>query len=178
MKPAVHLALFTLLGVAPALASQQSSPEGAVSYASLVSTTTSVRTADPVVIRSRMEQGNELLASGRFEAAAREFTAAAQMHREQRTSAAEALWKLAETHHYRGHSLRAAALFDQAAEEAGKYGDPVLQAQALLEAAIGYHRSGRNDLALVQMNRLDPLLDSPFLPEAVRSAIENRIIRS
>lgn len=174
MKSSIHLTLFTLLSIAPPLVAQL--PGAEVSYAAR--STATARSGDPATLRSHIQRGDELQATGQFGAAAREYKAAVQIHRSEQTFAGHALWKIAETHHDRGEELLAAMLFDEVAEEAETFGQLELQARGLLEAALRYHRSGRDDLALRRAARLELLLESPFLPESVRSELQGRIRRS
>lgn len=70
------------------------------------------------------------------------------------------------------HPQRAAELLDELAETAG---DPVTQVQALLEAAVLYQQMRSPLESQGRVDRLIPLLDSPYLPAEKRAALRARM---
>ena len=122
----------------------------------------------------RMERIRGHLASGAVQAARREL---ARELRDARSAGAyprEALWLLVSLEHPTRPD-RTVELLDELAESAEKHGDPVTQAQELLEAAVLYQEMRDPQQARRRVERLLPLLHSPFLPAEKRAALRARM---
>lgn len=102
--------------------------------------------------------------------------AAEQIVRDGRNEPAsvQALLFLAQVDHAQGRPLRAADALDRAAVQAAAFGDPVAQTRALIDAATIYVAEGRMAQAAERVERLRPLLHSPFLPAALRMEVAQR----
>jgi hypothetical protein len=142
--------------------------------------TTAPSTYDAARVQARMDGAHALAVAGRFGEALREYRAIADMQKRAGVLPADALWQAAILEHGRGgrHRLHAATMLDELAEQAAIYGDPALQARALIEAAILYQSKRRSERARSCMDRLEPLLRSPHVSAELRADIESRIRRT
>lgn len=172
----IALAAMTMLAASgPALSAQSAMSEQRVSFSTATNLPFKVSAASDAA-RARLDKADELLMEGKFSAAAREYAAVARLQQAEHVIPAEALWKLAEIHHGRKNYLRSAGVLSELATIAERYGDPALQARALLEAAILYQAVGESQRAQSALDRLEPLLHSPSLSKEVRSSLQSRII--
>lgn len=122
----------------------------------------------------RVERARGHLASGAVQAARRELARELRDARGAGAYPREALWLLVNLEHpTRPH--RAAELLDELAESAETHGDPVTQAQALLEAAVLYQQMRDPLESRRRVDRLIPLLDSPYLSAEKRAALRARM---
>jgi hypothetical protein len=135
---------------------------------------------DPAAARASLDRAHELAMSGRFVEARNAYRAVADMQKSAGVLPGEALWQVAALEYGQGgrHRLRAAQVMDELAEQAAIYGDPALQARALIEATILYHQNRRNAEARTCLDKLEPLLQSPHLTQELREQIESRLRRS
>lgn len=122
----------------------------------------------------RMERARGHLASGAFQAARRELARELRDARGAGAYPREALWMLVNLEHLT-HPERTAELLDELAASAERHGDPVTQAQALLEAAVLYQQMRDPRQARGRVDRLLPLLESPFLSAEKRAALRARM---
>jgi tetratricopeptide (TPR) repeat protein len=129
---------------------------------------------DTAATDARLERANQLYARGRITQARKEYLSVAKRLDAEHRFAKLALWRAAELYFVEGDSLRAARTLDQVAEKAAAFGDPITQAQALLEAGILYEQLGLDGRAADRRQRLDAVLTSPVLPDSVRVAINMR----
>ncbi len=167
--------LTSLLVSGQALVAQSASPFtlGALE----VSATADVKPYNATEVREQLDRAHQLRVESRFSQARRAYNDIIKLQQSHNILPGEAMWGLAELYYSRKDLRNAAATLDQLADEAQQYGDPVLQARALVEAAIFYQQLGDQEKALTRFERLKPLLSSPFLPEATRTKIEARISR-
>jgi hypothetical protein len=125
-------------------------------------------------IEAKLEAAHRMRMEGRTREALRELTAAARAQVATGTSAAQTLWEVAEIQYSDGRLAASARTLDRVAREAEKFGDPVLQARALFEAAVQYSTLGQHGEAALRMERLEPLLESPFIGSDLKSQISAR----
>ncbi len=130
---------------------------------------------DASEVRMRLDKAQQLCEQGRWKEARREYASVAKFQRTHKVLADEALWNLANLYHGDRQILRAAQTMDALADEAELYGNPVVQAKALIESAILYQSLQMSDEASARIERLQPLLASPFVSDEVRGAIQKRI---
>lgn len=130
---------------------------------------------DASEVRMRLDRAHELSEQGRWKEARREFASVAKFQRTHQVLADEALWHLANLYHGDRQIRRAAETMDDLADAAQLHGNPVVQAKALIESAILYQSLNMPEQASARIERLQPLLDSPFLSDEVRSSIQKRI---
>ena len=121
-----------------------------------------------------LQRADSLRGRMRFADARQLYMAAAQRQDAERTKPCGALWSVAETYFAEGNFRRAASTLDLVAEKAARYGDPEVQARALLESAILYEKLGAKDQASTRLQRLDAVLTSPFIADDVRATISAR----
>ena len=121
-----------------------------------------------------LQRADSLRERMRFADARQLYLAAAQQQDAERTKPCQALWKVAELYFAEGNFRRAASTLDIVAEKAAGYGDPDVQARALLESAILYEKMGAKDQASTRLQRLDAVLTSPFISADVRATITAR----
>lgn len=126
--------------------------------------------ADSAKAATRLVWARELMVRGDFNGARRELGRAVRDARASGSYAGPALWEMANIEHLNA-PLRAAEILDQAAIEAETYGDPVAQARALLAAAVLYQQADRPGEARARVDRLRPMLRSPYLPEELRKEL-------
>ncbi|MBA2244595.1 MAG: hypothetical protein H0W11_06540 [Gemmatimonadetes bacterium] len=126
-------------------------------------------------VRMRLDKAHQLCEEGRWAEARREYASVAKLQRTHKVLADEALWNLANLYYGDRQIRRAAATMDELADAAQLHGNPVVQAKALIESAILYQSLKMPEQASARIERLQPLLDSPFLSAEVRSSIEKRI---
>ena len=121
-----------------------------------------------------LQRADSLRERMRFADARQLYMAAAQRQDAEQTKPCGALWTVAELYFAEGNFRRAASTLDLVAEKAASYGDPEVQARALLESAILYEKMGAKDQASTRLQRLDAVLTSPFISADVRATITAR----
>jgi len=89
--------------------------------------------------------------------------------------AGEALYGLAQTEFALDNRRAAATALDDAAEQAGKFGDPELRLRALFEAATLYRDLGERSKVADRVPAIQALLKSPVISAAVRNDISSRV---
>jgi hypothetical protein len=114
---------------------------------------------------------------GRVSAARREYNAIAELQRSNNVLPSEAMWKLAELYNSEKDDRRTATILHELAMDAERFGDPQLQARALLEATILYNKANMKEKAIGCASRLDLLMASPFVSDELRAEVKNRIRR-
>lgn len=170
------LAVLVGIGISSgAVLAQSTSSYSSVALA-VPAATESVRPAyNESDVRMRLDKAHQLCEEGQWTAARREYASVAKLQRANNVLADEALWNLANLYHGNRQIRRAAETLDELAEAAQRHGNPVVQAKALIESAILYQSLQMPEMASARIERLQPLLDSPFLSDEVRKSIEKRI---
>ncbi len=130
---------------------------------------------DASEVRMRLDRAHQLSKEGRWKEARREYASIAKLQRTNKVLADEALWNLANLYYGNKQIRRAAETMDELADAAELHGNPVVQAKALIESVILYQSLQMQEEASARIERLQPLLDSPFLSDEVRSSIQKRI---
>ena len=186
MKTPIHTPARTALAVALGIAAsgtpllaQASAP---VRLAAVAAThaAPAEKSSDPITTAAstRLARADGLVQRGRIAQASREYIRVAKMQRAQNVLPSEALWKLAELHNtYEQSPERTANVLVALAADAQGFGDPQIEAKALLEATILYNKAALPGKANECADRLDVLLTSPLVSDEVRREAQSRIIR-
>lgn len=176
MKTIARITLAVALGTAASgtpLLSQAATP---MVLASAISTAGASETSyDPAAVQVRFDRADELSLRGRFAAARREYRAIVAMQRSHNVLPVEALWRLANDYNAEGSWEQAAAMMHDLADDAERFGNPQVQAQALLEATILYSKARMPQEARVCVKRMEPLLASPHITDEFRQQVQRRI---
>jgi ATP/maltotriose-dependent transcriptional regulator MalT len=171
MKPAIRRSLVALTLACSPLALHASEGSAIMDPPALGSAVKPETTPDRM-----LQRADSLRERMRFTAARQLYMAAAQLQDAEQTKPCRALWQVAELYFAEGDVRRAASTLDLVAQKAASYGDPEVQARALLESAILYDKLGAKDQASTRLQRLDAVLTSPHVSADVRSAIAARRI--
>jgi hypothetical protein len=169
MKTALgFLAVATFL-VAPSLSTAQSSEQSdgqAMAYGIQAS-------ADEISpeVQLYLGRGDELMSRLRYEAAARQYARAADAARREGHLPSWTSWKVANTHYYAGNLVEAAAALDRLSNEAAQVGDLEVEALAIYYAAWLDGKAGLKSEASARIARLESLLQSKYIPVAVRERL-------
>lgn len=163
--------------MAMGLAALALAPVAARSQEPLALRTAATAAGDTARTVDEVDRARGLLRAGEFRAARRVLEEAVRQRGEAGRPAARAWWLLAEMDHAAGRPLRAARQLDAAAHDAEVFGDPAMQARALLEAATLYVHERQFARAATRVERLRPLLRSPHLPADVRRSMALRGVR-
>jgi tetratricopeptide (TPR) repeat protein len=123
-------------------------------------------------VEAYLSKGAELMAERRYSSARRAYRAAAELLRAEGTLPVEPLRRIADTYYFEGRYQSAAATLDRLATEAATYGDLATEVWALADAAWVDGIAGHKIDMDRRLERLMRLLDSPFLPEDVRSEVQ------
>ncbi len=119
-------------------------------------------------VAARIAKGDELASDQKFGAARREYGAAAEIAREEGVLPVEAVRRIANTFYFEGRFQSAARTLEGLAAEAASYGDIVVQAWALADAAWIHGLDGARIDMERRVTELERLLRSPYLPDQVR----------
>ena len=150
----------------------------AVSSMDVTDAVASEESHDPVAVSTRLDRARELVRQGRIPAASREYIKVAKMQRAQNVLPTEAMWELAELHNtYERIPERTANVLVALAADAERFGNPEIEAKALLEAAILYDEAFLPVKANECADRLDVLMTSPLVSDEFRKEATSRIIR-
>jgi hypothetical protein len=125
---------------------------------------------------SLLHRATELVDENRMSDARRSVERAVELRREAGQYPGGELWLLANLHYQSGRVRHAARTLDVLAGEARDHGDIDRLALALTESIVLHARTGRTDAALARLDRLMPLLDSPYLPASRRTYVQERLI--
>ena len=138
----------------------------------------SERSYDPAAVRTRLDRAQELVQQGRITAASREYIRVAEMQRAHNVLPSEAMWKLADLYNtYERSPERTANVLVALAADAQRFGDPQLEAKALLEATILYSKAYMPEKAHECVDRLEVLMTSSLVSDEVRREAQSRIVR-
>lgn len=107
--------------------------------------------------------------------ARRDFQLAAELLRARNLYAGPTLVSLANVTYATDTPAKAARVLLDAAEEAATYGDIAVQANSLFEASVLFQQAGDEGQSTRALESACKLLQSPYLPQDVKSAIERRI---
>ncbi len=130
-------------------------------------------TASRTVLMQR--QAEQFLSIGRVRSARVVYRAIVASQDSAGVFPGEVLWALASLEFARDRELRAAAVLDDLAAAAARYGRPDWQARALLEAGLLYQSHGHTDLSVARYQVLKPLLASPAISDDLRAQLTSRI---
>lgn len=122
-----------------------------------------------------VRRGDSLRSALRFVEAQQEYGRAAEIARGEGRLPSRSLWLLANAFYNDGNPVRAAAVMDQLTNEAARVGDLPVQALAMFNAAWLNSQAGRTREAGARVARLERLLQSPYMPAAIRSHLTGRL---
>ncbi len=142
-------------------------------YADRSTSTPAVVTA---MVRFKVELGDRLTSEGQFGAARLAYDVAAKLVRAERYLPVEEVRRIANSYYFEGKYEDAAATLDRLAEEAEAFGDRGAQARAVADAAWVADLGGDESEAARHLERLEPLLGSPALPDDVREEIQTKLM--
>jgi tetratricopeptide (TPR) repeat protein len=142
-----------------------------------LSTTVSV---DGSCCEKELTRARELHETGQWKEAHRAYREVARRQAAEGEYAGDTLWEAAQLSYSQGRYLRAARELDRVAEIAAEFGRPSMQARALFEAAVLYHRyvDGRDGVAHDRLVQLERILPSPDVSDEVREMVEGRTLGS
>lgn len=161
------LALFLSVGGAP-----PSTEAPALSVEPWVECTTPVQDA----ACAHLHRASELIEEDRLKQAGQEYRNAVQARRLAGQYPGEELWLLASFQYSSGKWRQAARTLDLLANEARDVGDLDRQAMALTNSILLYAANGRTETAVARLERLMPLLNSPYLPAHRVEYVNERLI--
>jgi len=169
MKTAVTLLAVATIFLAPGLSAAQSVAI-VVSSPANIGIQESDGEVSPVV-QLYVGRGDELSSRLRFDAAAREYSRAADVARGEGHLPSATSWKVASAHYFDGNFIGAAAALDQLAEEAARVGDLQVEALAIYYSAWLNGKAGRKAELSTRIARLEGLLRSQYMPVAIRDRV-------
>jgi tetratricopeptide (TPR) repeat protein len=114
--------------------------------------------------QAHVERGDLFFEKGEYSAALREYTAAADLVRQEGQLPAKELRRIANTQYYDGRYQSAVHTLDKLAKESAEYGDIVTEAWAIADAAWVAAIAGDKIDADRLVARLERLLTSPYMP--------------
>ena len=132
------------------------------------------RPIDPTIFRARMAAADSLSYLGRLNEARRSYRAIADEQLAAGAYAGDALWHLANSF-YGDDDNRAAAVLDELASTAARFGDPTMEINATFESAIIYQRVHQGTRAATRLGRVKELLQSPAISDDAKAAIVARL---
>lgn len=175
MLTIARITLAVALGTAASGTSLLAQASAPMMLASATAVGTSATSYDPAMVQVRLARADEWALKGRSSAARREYSAIAAMQRASHVLPEEAMWKLASEYHADRSWDQAASVLKELADDAERFGNPQVQAKALLEATILYSYARMPQDARACATRLDLLLASPHVSDEFRQAVQRRI---
>jgi len=124
-------------------------------------------------VQQHISRGDDLSTHLRFDAAVREYRKAADVARREGHLPSGTSWKMANAAYYNGNLLDAAAVLDQLADEAARFGDLAVEALALYNSAWLNGKAGRKTETAARVGRLEDLLRSQYMPVAIRERLNS-----
>ena len=124
--------------------------------------------------RDHIRKGDELVGSGDYGPARRHYEAAAEVIRSMGEFPAMAVHREAAAFYYQGMYQSAISTLNDLADEASVYGDIVTQLWAFADAAWIQGKRGQKIDMERTLDRLQLLLKSPYLPQAVRQEVRSK----
>jgi hypothetical protein len=118
-------------------------------------------------------RGDEFSSQLRYDAAVREYSRAADIARHEGHLASGTTWKLASAHFYNGNPLQASAVLDRLADDAALVGDLEVEALSIYYSAWLNGKAGRKAEAATRVARLEGLLQSKYMPVALRDRLSD-----
>lgn len=122
-----------------------------------------------------MARADRLVAEGRVAAARPLYRQAADLQLQASVLPSKALRTLANAFFFAGQDARAAAVLEELARHAARYGDLAGQAEAQVDAAWLYARLGDAPNAWRHVEDVALLLRSPYMPDEVRRRLAWRL---
>jgi hypothetical protein len=172
--PSIVAVLGMTAGLAPRLSARQTVPPIAVTFMIRSGVPASDSELTPEV-RALVTRGDGFTGARRYTAAEREYRHAAAIARQQGHLPSYTLWHLACALYYKGELQRAATVLDQLTTEAEQSGDLAVEVLALFNSAWLNGRSGSGTQAATRVERVRSLLQSPYMPSALRDQLTARL---
>ncbi|MGH7545311.1 MAG: hypothetical protein ACREKI_03920 [Gemmatimonadota bacterium] len=123
-------------------------------------------------VQAAIARGDALLEQEKHTAARKAYRNAAAISREEGDLPETPLRRLANAHYFQKDYRQAAKVLDTLAREAAAYGDLRVEAEAIVDAAWLYGKVGDRQKVSQRLARVERLLESPYLPEDVKQAIQ------
>lgn len=133
-------------------------------------------TADTVKLQKLLAQADEASVTGRGGQARKIYRTLVQEQRSANLYAGTALWRLAGVQLFDGKTYDAVITLEDAAQEAGRFGDPTMELRASFEAAVLWQKLKRPEDARRNLDRVRCLLQSPAVADDIKADIERRIV--
>ena len=130
---------------------------------------------DSLRVQALLAKADEASFAGRVNDARRMYRTLIDEQRAADQFAGAALWRLATTNLYADDQKGAAAVLDELAVAAARYGDPRTELRATFEAAVIYSHLKRHDLVAQRMERVRALMQSPFVTAQEKESVRGRI---
>ncbi len=125
-------------------------------------------------VQAHLDRGDALAAQGKFISARDAYEAAAEILRAEGQLPAKPLRRIANSYYYEARYQTAGSVLLDLADEAAEFGDVVTQVWATADAAWVAGVAGHEIDAERRLARLEKLLTSPYLPDAVRAEVINK----
>lgn len=120
-------------------------------------------------------RGDELVGAGRYGPAFKQYEMAVKTAREQGHLPSLSSWRWANACFFDGEFVKGADVLDELAQEAATFGDIVVQARALVNAAWLYGKAGREAQMLDRIAQVEKIVQSPYLPIEEREYLVARM---
>lgn len=126
-------------------------------------------------IRAMLEKAEESLVAGRGAEARKLYRAVIDEQRTAGLYAGESLWRLATAYFYSDETANVAGTLDELASEAARFGDPSMELRATFESAIVNQKLHRVGAVAPKLARVQTLMQSPAISDALKAEITSRI---
>ena len=166
MKTARLVAVATLL-IAPNLSALQSATPVPIVLPSIQGSDGELSSE----VQLYIDRGDDLSSHLRFDAAARQYGQAANVARREGHLPSGTSWKMANAQYFDGNLVGAAATLDKIANEAALVGDLEVEALAIYYAAWLDGKAGHKIETAARVARLEGLLQSRYMPVAIRDLL-------
>lgn len=122
-------------------------------------------------VQAAIARGDALFEQGKAVAARKAYRRAAEISRNEGDLAEKPMRRLANAYYFEKDYRRAARILDALAREAASFGDLRVQAEAIVDAAWLYGKTGDRQKVSQRLASVERLLESPYLPDAVKQTI-------
>lgn len=127
-------------------------------------------------IRALLEKAEESLVAGRGAEARKLYRAAIEEQHSAGLYAGESLWHLAIAYFFTDDTANVAGVLDELSAEAARFGDPSMELRATFESAILNQRMHRAGTVAPKLARVQTLMQSPAISDALKAEIASRIV--
>jgi hypothetical protein len=125
-------------------------------------------------VQAHLDNGDALVAEGRYGTARREYRAAAELMRAEGKLPSKALRRIANSYYYQDRYQTTGKVLLDLADEAAQFGELKCQVWALADAAWVAGIAGDKIDMDRRLASLDRLLSSPYLPDIAKEELMNK----